>query len=277
MTKPPITLLSPAKLNLFLHILGRRPDGYHRLQTLFQLLDWGDSLRFEFDGSGAITLDSGALDIPPEDNLIVRAARLLQRGSLGARITLAKRIPAGGGLGGGSSNAATTLLALNHLWELGLSRTELMQLGGGLGADVPVFVGGHTAWAEGVGEILTPVDLPPAWYLVITPDCHVATGEIFSHRELTRNTSPIKIAAFFAGTSRNDCQDLVRRLYPEVDNALIWLANFGQARLTGTGASVFASFGSRAEAETALRQMPGTWKGTVARGLNESPVLTALG
>jgi len=277
MKQPPVTLLSPAKLNLFLHILGRQPDGYHRLQTLFQLLDWGDSLRFEVDQSGAVTLDSEGLDIPAEDNLIVRAARLLQRGSLGARITLVKRIPAGGGLGGGSSNAATTLLALNHLWELGHSRAELMRLGRGLGADVPVFVRGRTAWAEGVGELLTPVVLPPAWYLVITPDCHVSTGEIFSHRELTRNTSPIKIAAFFEGTSQNDCQDLVRRLYPEVDKALIWLANFGEARLTGTGASVFASFGSRAEAETALRQMPGTWTGTVARGLNESPVLTALG
>lgn len=275
--RKPVTLLSPAKLNLFLHILGRRPDGYHRLQTLFQLLDWGDTLRFEVNESGAVTLESGALDIPADANLIVRAARLLQRGSLGAHITLAKRIPAGGGLGGGSSNAATTLLALNHLWELGHSRTELMQLGRGLGADVPVFVGGRTAWAEGIGEILTPVDLPPAWYLVITPACHVSTAEIFSHRELTRNTSPIKIATFFAGTSRNDCQELVRRLYPEVDKALIWLANFGEARLTGTGASVFASFGSRADAETVLRRVPQAWQGFVAGGLNESPVLTALG
>ena len=275
--RKPVTLLSPAKLNLFLHILGRRPDGYHRLQTLFQLLDWGDTLRFEVNESGAVSLEGGAPNIPVEDNLIVRAARLLRRGSLGAHITLVKRIPTGGGLGGGSSNAATTLLALNQLWELGLSRTELMQLGRGLGADVPVFVGGRTAWAEGVGEILTPVDLPPAWYLVITPACHVSTAEIFSHQELTRNTSPIKIAAFFEGTSRNDCQDLVRRLYHEVDKALIWLAKFGEARLTGTGASVFASFGSRADAETALRQMPGAWQGIVAGGLNESPVLTALG
>ena len=275
--RKPVTLLSPAKLNLFLHILGRRPDGYHRLQTLFQLLDWGDTLRFEVNESGAVSLEGGTPNIPVEDNLIVRAARLLRRGSLGAHITLVKRIPTGGGLGGGSSNAATTLLALNQLWELGLSRTELMQLGRGLGADVPVFVGGRTAWAEGVGEILTPVDLPPAWYLVITPACHVSTAEIFSHQELTRNTSPIKIAAFFEGTSRNDCQDLVRRLYHEVDKALIWLAKFGEARLTGTGASVFASFGSRADAETALRQMPGAWQGIVAGGLNESPVLTALG
>ena len=275
--RKPVTLLSPAKLNLFLHILGRRPDGYHRLQTLFQLLDWGDTLRFEVNESGAVSLEGGAPNIPVEDNLIVRAARLLRRGSLGAHITLVKRIPTGGGLGGGSSNAATTLLVLNQLWELGLSRTELMQLGRGLGADVPVFVGGRTAWAEGVGEILTPVDLPPAWYLVITPACHVSTAEIFSHQELTRNTSPIKITAFFEGTSRNDCQDLVRRLYHEVDKALIWLAKFGEARLTGTGASVFASFGSRADAETALRQMPGAWQGIVAGGLNESPVLTALG
>ncbi len=271
-----LSLLSPAKLNLFLHITGRQPDGYHTLQTLFQLLDWGDHMVFAANDSGRVTLDCEGLAIEPADNLVLRAAGLLQAGELGAHISLRKRIPVGGGLGGGSSNAATTLVALNHLWGLHLGTAELGKLGRSLGADVPVFVGARTAWAEGVGEILTPVELPPRWYLILAPDCHVSTAQIFSHRELTRNTSPIKIAAFFAGTSRNDCQDLVRRLYPEVDNALIWLANFGEARLTGTGASVFASFGSRAEAETVLRQMPPAWTGIVARGLNESPVLTAL-
>jgi 4-diphosphocytidyl-2-C-methyl-D-erythritol kinase len=171
-----LSLLSPAKLNLFLHITGRRPDGYHQLQTLFQLLDWGDQLHFSTNNSGTINLDSADLDIPVEENLIVRAARLLQTGQLGVDITLDKHIPTGGGLGGGSSNAATTLLALNHLWHRGLSQTELQALGASLGADVPVFVGGHTAWAEGIGEILTPVELPQSWFLILAPDCHVSTA-----------------------------------------------------------------------------------------------------
>ena len=271
-----LELLSPAKLNLFLHITGRRADGYHTLQTLFQLLDWGDTLRFEVNDSGEITLDGPNLGIPSQDNLIIRAAHALPRGRCGAHITLDKRIPAGGGLGGGSSNAATTLLALNHLWQLGLDQAALQAIGAGLGADVPVFVAGHTAWAEGIGEILTPVELPRDWYLVVHPDCHVVTGEIFSHRELTRNTAPIKIAAFFEGASRNDCQDLVRRLYPEVDKALIFLEKFGEARLTGTGACAFVRCDSRADAEAASRQAPAEWRCIVAQGINESPVIVAL-
>jgi 4-diphosphocytidyl-2-C-methyl-D-erythritol kinase len=273
-----LTLLSPAKLNLFLHITGRREDGYHELQTLFQLLDWGDTLYFSANRSGAITLNTSGrqLDLPLEENLIYRAARLLQQGDLGADITLEKRIPSGAGLGGGSSNAATTLLALNSLWELGLSRERLQAMGAGLGADVPVFVGGRSAWAEGIGEILSPVDLPETWYLVVTPPCHIATAEIFSHEQLTRNTSPIKIAAFFEGHSRNDCQDTVRRLYPEVDKVLIWLGKFGEARLTGTGACVFASFDSKTQADAALEQLPSNWTAVVARGLNQSPVHAAL-
>ena len=271
-----LTLLSPAKLNLFLHITGRRPDGYHELQTLFQLLDWGDWLSFTPNQDGRITLDCAGLDVPLEDNLIYRAATMLRSGSLGVHITVDKRIPCGGGLGGGSTNAATTLLALNKLWLLAYSRDKLMGIGASLGADVPVFVGGHTAWAEGIGEILTPIDLPERWYVIITPDCHVATGQIFSHLQLTRNTSPIKMAAFFEAQSRNDCQPLVRLLHPEVDAALDWLETFGNARLTGTGASVFAGFETEQEADTVLRQLPRQWTGAVARGLNVSPVTASI-
>ena len=273
---PTLTLPAPAKLNLFLHVTGRRADGYHQLQTLFQLLDWGDQLHFSANSSGLITLDDGGLDIPQQDNLIVRAARLLQQDTLGAHIRLEKQIPAGGGLGGGSSDAATTLLALNHLWGLDRGRIELQALGAELGADVPVFVGGHTAWAEGIGEILTPVELPQRWFLILVPDCEVSTAEIFSHQELTRNSPAIKMAAFFEGDSRNDCQPLVRRLYPEVDNALKRLENFGEARLTGTGACVFSSFGTATEARAAQRQLPREWTSIVAQGINESPVTEAL-
>ena len=266
-----LTLLSPAKLNLFLHITGRRPDGYHLLQTLFQLLDWGDTLEFHSDRSGEVKLHAPGVDIPPEENLIMRAARLLQRDELGVTITLQKRIPEGGGLGGGSSNAATTLLALNHLWQVELDPVQLRDLGASLGADVPVFVGAHTAWAEGVGEILTPVELPQRWYLVLMPGCRISTAEIFSHRELTRNTSPIKIAAFFKGHSRNDCQELVRQLYPEVDKALKFLEKFGESRLTGTGACVFTSFEGEAQARAAANEVPPQWQSIVARGVNSSP------
>jgi 4-diphosphocytidyl-2-C-methyl-D-erythritol kinase len=273
-----LILPAPAKLNLFLHITGRRADGYHELQTLFQLLDWGDTLQIDEAAPGTVTLDCNgdALGIPERDNIVLRAARLLQTADRGAHIRLHKRIPAGGGLGGGSSDAASTLLGLNRLWRLGLSVEELQQLGAELGADVPVFVAGHSAWAEGVGEILTPVSLPANWYLVIAPDCHVSTAEIFSHQQLTRNTSPIKIAAFFEGHSRNDCQDLVAKLYPEVANALNWLNKFGDARMTGTGSCVFARFDNEAEARSAEGQLPAHWRGFVARGINESPLLSAL-
>jgi len=271
-----LSLLSPAKLNLFLHITGRRPDGYHELQTLFQLLDWGDDLHFTANNSGQVTLGGSFQGIPDNENLIMRAARLLPGDKPGVHIEVEKRIPTGGGLGGGSSNAATTLLALNHLWQLGLTGGKLQSLGAQLGADVPVFTAGRTAWAEGVGEILTPVELPPNWYLVIAPDCHVSTAEIFSNEQLTRDTSPIKIAAFFEGHSRNDCQNLVRNLYPEVDNALKWLENFGEARLTGTGACVFARFPDESEARSALGQLPKQLTAFVAQGTNESPVLRTL-
>ena len=273
-----LTLLSPAKLNLFLHITGQRGDGYHELQTLFQLLDWGDRLQFESDNSGEISLHGADLGIPAEQNLIVKAAQALPRNTSkqGVSIHLEKRIPEGGGLGGGSSNAATTLLAMNYLWNLRLGDKALQKIGAKLGADVPVFVAGHTAWAEGIGEFLTPVELPETWYLVIAPGCHVSTAEIFSNEQLTRNTSPIKMAAFFEGNSRNDCQQLVRNLHKEVDNALNWLDNFGTAKLTGTGACVFASFAAKQAATSALSQLPESMSGFVARGINTSPVLNAL-
>ena len=267
-----LSLLSPAKLNLFLHITGRRPYGYHELQTLFQLLDWGDQLSFTPNHSGAITLESNGTDIRPADNLIVRAAHLLQQGSLGVHIALQKHIPTGAGLGGGSSNAATTLLALNHLWDLQLPQAQLQALGTRLGADVPVFVGARTAWAEGIGEILTPIELPEHWYLILVPYCHVSTAEIFSHRQLTRNSIPIKMATFFEGDSRNDCQQLVRRLYPAVDKALKVLDKFGEARLTGTGACAFISFDNAALARKARDQLPGEWTSILARGVNASPL-----
>ena len=268
------TARSPAKLNLFLHITGRRADGYHELQTLFQLLDFSDTLHFSPNESGNITLEMPDLGIPFEENLIVRAARRLQSGASGVHIAVDKQIPAGGGLGGGSSNAATALLVLNRLWSCHRSPAELALIGAELGADVPIFLGGRTAWAEGIGEVLAPVELPQKWYFVLAPDVSVSTAEIFSHRQLTRDACAIKMAAFFEGDSRNDCQPLVQQLYPEVAKALNWLNNFGEARLTGTGACIFASFASKADAELPLRALPAQWRGFVARGLNYSPKLS---
>ena len=272
-------LPSPAKLNLFLHITGRRPDGYHLVQTLFQLLDIGDDIELEVNNCGRLTVECPGLALPAEQNLAWRAAAALQRCSgtgLGVDIRIDKRIATGGGLGGGSSNAATVMLGLNRLWQLGLSREELARIGLELGADVPLFVRGQSAWGEGIGEQLTPVELPPAWYLIIAPDCEVSTEEVFASRELTRNTSPITIAAFFAAGGRNDCENVVRKLYPKVDNALIWLKKFGKAQLTGTGACVFATFDSKGAAESVFRQLPAAWRGVVAGGLNRSPIFAAL-
>lgn len=272
-----LTLLSPAKLNLFLHITGRRADGYHDLQTLFQLLDWGDELTFTANNSGAVTLTGSDVGVAPQDNLILRAALALRpRPGLGAEIHLLKRIPTGGGLGGGSSNAATTLVALNHLWQTGLPLDALCELGAQLGADVPVFVGGRSAWAEGVGEKLTSVQLPERWFLILIPNCHVSTAEIFSHSQLTRNSSPIKMAAFFEGGTRNDCQQVVQSLYPEVDKALKLLDKFGEPRLTGTGACVFTSFLTEADARAAQAQLPADCRSVVARGVNATPGMSEL-
>jgi 4-diphosphocytidyl-2-C-methyl-D-erythritol kinase len=270
---------SPAKLNLTLRILGRRPDGYHLLQTLFQFLDRSDELRLTVRGDGLIRLLTPIPGIPAESNLVVRAARCLQTTTscrLGADLWLLKRLPQGGGLGGGSSDAATALVALNHLWGTGLSEEQLAVLGERLGADVPVFVRGQAAWGEGVGERLTPVAVPEPWYLVLVPDCHVPTVAVFGHPKLTRNSPSIRIADFLSGDDRNDCLEVVRNLYPPVGRALDWLQGFGKARLTGTGACVFAAFGSRAKAEAVLAELPADLSGFVARGLNRSPLLDRL-
>jgi 4-diphosphocytidyl-2-C-methyl-D-erythritol kinase len=275
MPSPALTRLAPAKLNLFLHITGRRADGYHELQTLFQLLDYGDELSFDPLPNGDLSLHAEgptASAMPLDDNLILQAAELLRQEAmdpmLGAAISVGKRLPAGAGLGGGSSDAAATLLALNELWQLDLSEAQLCELGVKLGADVPVFLRGRSAWAEGVGEILTPVELPDAFFLVVTPPCFVSTKEVFSQENLTRNSPAIKMADFLAGRSRNDCEAVTRALYPEVAEALDWLAQFTEARMTGTGASVFARCASRAEAEQLLARLPEPLTGFVAQGVN---------
>jgi 4-diphosphocytidyl-2-C-methyl-D-erythritol kinase len=266
---------APAKLNLFLHITGRRADGYHELQTVFQLLDWGDELNFSLRDDGRIVRLQPLQGIADDEDLCVRAARLLQAESgcrLGAGIELVKRLPLGGGLGGGSSDAATTLVALNVLWDTQLTADELAELGRRLGADVPVFVHGRSAWAEGVGERLTPLALVPSWYLVVVPDCHVATAEIFNASELTRDSKPITIPDFLAGRTRNDCEPVVTGRYPEVAEALGLLR--GAGRMSGTGACVFAAFEDASKARQAL---PAGWRGFVARGVDRSPLLDRLG
>ncbi len=271
---------APAKLNLFLHVTGRRRDGYHELQTLFQFLDYGDSLWFEPDASGVVTLQGGLPQVPPERNLIVRAARgLAERTGCGkgVRIRIEKRLPVGGGLGGGSSDAATTLVALNSLWGLGLGGEELAALGLALGADVPVFVRGSAAWAEGVGEQLTPVEvLDEPWYLVLHPAVTVSTAEIFSDPRLTRNAPRITIPDFLSGACGNSLEAVVVRRYPQVGRALAWLSRYQPARMTGSGASVFARFPDRQAAEAVMQQLPAPWTGFVARGCNQSPLLDRL-
>jgi 4-diphosphocytidyl-2-C-methyl-D-erythritol kinase len=271
-----LELLSPAKLNLFLHITSRRADGYHNLQTLFQLLNYGDTLRFSLRNDGHINLTPEIPGVAFEDNLIIKAVRSLQKQTgvtLGVDIELEKRLPMGGGIGGGSSNAATTLVALNYLWQCGLSSPQLQQLGLQLGADVPVFVNAQTAWAEGVGEALQPIEMPKNWFLVAQPDCHVSTQQIFSHKDLTRDSPAIKVAAFLEQGGQNACQALVRRLYPQVDEALNWLAEHGyQAKLTGTGACVFTQFATAEAAQNALQSLPKHLPGFVAQGINQSPL-----
>lgn len=269
-----LVLPSPAKLNLFLHVVGRRPNGYHELQTIFQLLDYSDTLTFETNNSPDI-ICLNTLNIPLEQNLIYKAALCLRthtRTNKGVIIDIEKRIPMGGGLGGGSSNAATTLLALNHLWETGLSIDALTELGKTLGADVPVFVRGHTAWGEGIGEHLTPVTLPEDWYLVITPHCIVSTPRIFAQEGLTRNTPRITMRDFLSGKVRNDLEPVVRTLYPEVDDAIHWLSQFTTARMTGSGASVFACLPNKAAAQNVWAQLPSAYNGFVAKGVNRSPL-----
>ncbi len=274
-----LTLPAPAKLNLMLHITGRRADGYHELQTLFQFLDYGDELVLRPREDGQIRLLTELPGVDHDSNLIVRAARLLQRESgcaLGADIQLTKRLPMGGGIGGGSSDAATTLVGLDHLWKTRLGEDRLAELGLNLGADVPVFVRGRAAFAEGVGERLQPVDLPEPWFLVIAPQVSVSTAEIFADPELTRNTPAITVRSLLAGGGHNDCQPVVEKRYPEVRNALSLLNKFVQARMTGTGACVFGSFPNEGEADKVRRQLPATLPSFVARGRNVSMLHRSL-
>jgi 4-diphosphocytidyl-2-C-methyl-D-erythritol kinase len=273
MKTPRLTLPAPAKLNLMLHILGRREDGYHELQTLFQFLDYGDELSFAVRDDGEIRLQTEIPGVPHDSNLIVKAARALQKQSgctLGIDIWLEKRLPMGGGIGGGSSDAATTLLGLNHLWKLSWDEDRLAALGLTLGADVPVFVRGHAAFAEGVGEILTPVNPEEPWYLVLVPQVSVSTAEIFSDPLLTRDTPPIKVRPVLEGNSRNDCQPVVERRYPAVRNALKLLGKFADAKLTGTGSCVFGAFPNQAEADKVSALLTETLTGFVAKGSNVS-------
>ena len=272
-TAAELILPAPAKLNLMLHILGRRADGYHELQTLFQFLDHGDELGFALRQDGEIRLHTLIEGVPHDSNLIVRAARLLQQHSgcsLGADIWLDKRLPMGGGIGGGSSDAATTLLGLDHLWQLDCGEDQLAALGLSLGADVPVFVRGRAAFAEGVGEKLQAVTLNEPWFLVAIPQVLVSTAEVFSDPELTRDTPPIKVRSLLEGGGRNDCQPVVQKRYSEVHNALILLNKFVPARLTGTGACVFGSFPNQDDADKVARQLPATLPSFVAQGRNVS-------
>ena len=282
--------LAPAKLNLFLHITGRRTDGYHELQTVFQFLDFNDYLFFTPRGDGVIRRIEGPTHIPEDQDLVLRAAHALKAASgcdLGADIRLQKNIPVGAGLGGGSSNAATTLVALSRLWNLGFTPDELARIGLSLGADVPVFVRGRAAWAEGVGERLRPMVLPEPWFVVITPPVHVSTAEIFSAPELRRDSALITPEDFLAGHSRNDCEPVTCARYPQVRQALDWLRHQARdaqdarvprahgcagAAMSGTGASVFLGFDSRAQAEAVAKLALPTWQVFVARGLNQSPL-----
>ena len=270
---------APAKLNLFLHVTGRRADGYHTLQTAFRLIDLSDTLRFTARADGEIALRKPLPGVPPGQDLCLRAARLLNQASGhqgGVDIELDKRIPMGGGLGGGSSDAATTLIALNHLWRLGLKRRELQQLALKLGADVPFFVFGENAFAEGVGEQLTPLSLPAAWYLVLVPSVEVPTAAVFAASELTRETKPIKITPFFDGLEqralRNDLEPVVSKRYPEVARHLAWLNEHGEARMSGSGACVFAGFSTQSEANEVQARLPQTMRGFVAKGLERHPL-----
>lgn len=267
---------APAKLNLFLHIVGRREDGYHLLQTVFRLLDWGDEIRLRVRHDGAIERAGGAYGIGVEQDLCVRAARALQRASgvrQGADIEVTKRIPMGAGLGGGSSDAATVLVALNALWGTRLSRAELAGIGLTLGADVPVFVHGRSAWAEGVGQHLVPLDLPPRWYAVLDPGVHVATAELFQAPELTRNAPPATINGFVSGAiADNAFEPVARRRHPQVAAALDWLRGYGEARLSGSGGAVFLECADAARAHQVAAKCPGEFTAWVARGVNVSPL-----
>lgn len=269
---------APAKLNLFLHVVGQRSDGYHLLQTVFRLVDFSDQLHFSIRADGVVKLHTPTPGVPEDKDLSVRAAKLLQQESSvswGVDIFLEKRIPMGGGLGGGSSDAATTLLALNRLWGLGWQRSRLLQLGLKLGADVPIFIFGENAFAEGIGEKFLPIALPPAWYLILTPPVHIPTAQVFASKELTRNTIPIKIPPFSVAHGHNDLEPVVCRSYPEVARHLEWLKRLDSSRMaamTGSGACVFAEFATEPLARAALGQIPFGMSGFVARGLDRHPM-----
>ncbi len=267
---------APAKLNLFLHITGQREDGYHLLQTVFIFLEQADRLSFEVNQTGGITRRYQIEGVEEQDDIIYRAARALQAQCSvehGVDIQLDKVLPMGGGLGGGSSDAATTLLALNQLWDCGLSLPTLMEIGLSLGADVPVFIQGQAAWAEGVGEQITPVELPESWFVVLIPKISVSTAKVFANPQLIRDCPAITIRDFLAGQGHNVCEPIVTEMYPEVRKAMDALGHFAEARMTGTGACVFAAFGSEDEARQAWSELSDQWDGFVARGLNRSPVL----
>ncbi|WP_060983582.1 4-(cytidine 5'-diphospho)-2-C-methyl-D-erythritol kinase [Vibrio splendidus] len=271
---------SPAKLNLFLYITGRRDNGYHELQTLFQFVDFGDELTVTANSeTSSITITPEILGVALEDNLIWKAATALQQytsTSFGADIELKKVLPMGGGIGGGSSNAATVLVALNYLWQLNLSDDQLAEIGLKLGADVPVFVRGHAAFAEGVGEQLQPANPDEKWYLVVKPQVSIATVDIFTHSKLTRNTPKRALSTLLEQEYVNDCEKIVRMLYPEVDKQLSWLLQYAPSRLTGTGSCVFAEFNSKKEAELVREQLPDTVSAFVAKGRNISPLKETL-
>jgi len=271
---------APAKINLFLHIVGRRPDGYHLLQTTFQFLDFCDQIEISLRGDGQIRRASDLPGVPEQEDLVVRAAQALQKSTkspMGAEIRVHKNLPMGGGLGGGSSDAATTLVALNQLWQTGLDRRQLAEIGLALGADVPIFVHGQAAWAEGVGEQFQAISPHESWYLLVIPPVSVNTGGIFSSPGLTRDCTPLKIRDFLAGVkTSNVCEPLVREMYPEVDRVLSKLSEFGSPRMTGTGACVFLPLPSRDEAEAVLKQIPQTWQAKVCKGQNISPLYKAL-
>ncbi len=278
--EPRLSLPSPAKLNLMLHITGRRDDGYHLLETVFQFIDLTDRLEFTATDDGEIRRLAGAAAVTPDSDLSLRAARLLQRRykvERGVEISVDKRIPIGGGLGGGSSNAATSLLALNRLWQLDLPLPRLAQIGLELGADVPVFVMGRAAWATGVGERLEPVELEQPYYVVIDPGVTVSTAEIFTAQELTRNCDPLTIRGFLRGAGANVCEPVVRKRYPPVAAAIDWLAAHAPARMSGTGACVFAAFDSLEQAEVVKSRVPEEWDGFIARAMNYNPVHRQLG
>jgi 4-diphosphocytidyl-2-C-methyl-D-erythritol kinase len=272
-----LSLQSPAKLNLMLHITGRRDDGYHLLQTVYQFIDLSDQMEFRLTSDGSIQRNNSNTPVSEAEDIVIRAALLLQQKfcvEMGVQISIDKRIPIGGGLGGGSSNAATTLLALNQLWNLDLELIELATIGLGLGADVPVFVMGKSAWATGIGEQLSSIELSEHWYLVIHPGVQVSTAKIFASEELTRDCDAITIRAFLSGSGINVCEKVACKLYPEIQLAMDWLNQYGKARMTGTGACVFAAFDSLEQAEGVVSRAPEQWGCFVAKAMNKNPVVT---